>query len=249
MRDENQWFDNAIMPAFERCVHLKSSDTINLDITVFDKLDQAVKRRIIRKAILSIKKDLRRITLLHVDAILDLVNNGAVTGNLSLPGGIIVKRNASDLIIVWDKKGRDIRHNKSLVSHTDDYQYTVSGVGILPLTNVKLSISFEEIGVADLPDFKATASHLAFFDMDLIHFPLIVRNVRLGDRFSPLGVSGTQKIKKYFIDKKIPAAQRKKCPLVLSKGRIIWIAGHRIDNSVKVGPQTRRVLRAELLLA
>jgi len=37
--------------------------------------------------------------------------------------------------------------------------------------------------------------------------------------------------------------------LVLSRGKIIWIAGHRIDNSVKVGPHTRRVLKAELLLA
>jgi tRNA(Ile)-lysidine synthase len=249
MRAENQWFNNAITPAFERCVTLKTSDTINLGITAFKELGQAVKRRIIRKAILSIKKDLRRITLLHVDAVLDLANRGPATGRLSLPGGILVKRNASDLIIVWDKKGRDIRHNKSSVSHTDDYQYTIFGAGILPLTNVKLSISFEEIGIADLPDFKFTASHLAFFDMDCIRFPLIVRNIRPGDRFSPLGVPGTQKIKKYFIDKKIPAAQRKKCPLVLSKGRIIWIAGHRIDNSVKVGPQTRRVLRAELLLA
>ena len=249
MRAENQWFDNAITPAFERCATLKTSDTINLSITDFDELDQAIKRRLIRKAILAVKKDLRRITLLHVDAVLNLIENGPANGRLSLPGGILVKRSASELIFVWDIEVRDYRHNKSSASHTDDYQYTISGVGILPLTNVKLSISFEEIGVADLPDFKATASHLAFFDMDRIHFPLIVRNVRPGDRFSPLGVAGTQKIKKYFIDKKIPVVQRKKCPLVLSKGQIIWIAGHRIDNSVKVGPQTRRVLRAELLLA
>jgi hypothetical protein len=35
----------------------------------------------------------------------------------------------------------------------------------------------------------------------------------------------------------------------LSRDKIIWITGHRIDNHVKIGPQTRRVLMAELLLA
>jgi tRNA(Ile)-lysidine synthase len=82
-----------------------------------------------------------------------------------------------------------------------------------------------------------------------LRFPLVVRNFRPGDRFSPLGLDGTQKLKKYFSDHKIPARQRKKCPLLLSEDKIIWVAGHRIDNSVKLGPKTRRVLMAELLLA
>ena len=89
----------------------------------------------------------------------------------------------------------------------------------------------------------------AFFDRDCLRFPLVVRNFRPGDRFSPLGLNGTQKLKKYFSDHKIPACQRKKCPLLLSDGKIIWVAGHRIDNTVKLGPITRRVLMAELLLA
>jgi tRNA(Ile)-lysidine synthase len=112
-----------------------------------------------------------------------------------------------------------------------------------------VSINLCEIDVQDLPDIKETEANVAFFDLDRLLFPLLVRNLRPGDRFSPLGVNGTQKVKKYFINHKIPAAQRRICPLLLSGGNIIWIAGHRIDNAVKVSPQTRRVLKAELLLA
>ena len=249
MRAEDRWFEDTIKPAFERCITLKTSDTINLTISDFGELDQAAKRRIIRKAIMAVKKDLRRITLFHVDSILDLIKNGPVAGSLSLPGGIRVQRNTTELVIAADRNGSGVKRNLSSRSFAADYQYTIAGVGILPIGNGKVSILFDEIGIDDLPDFKDTGRHLAFFDRDRIHFPLIVRNIRPGDRFSPLGVKGTQKVKKYFIDNKIPLVQRKQCPLVLSRDKIIWVVGHRIDNSVKIGPQTRRVLKAELLLA
>ena len=130
-----------------------------------------------------------------------------------------------------------------------DFQYSVPGTGTLPIKEINVSITLTEIGADELPDFKTSGKQFAFFDLDCLRFPLVVRNVRPGDRFSPLGVNGTQKVKKYFINHKIPGPQRRICPVVLSKGKIIWLAGHRIDNSVKVGPQTRKVLRAELLLA
>ena len=78
---------------------------------------------------------------------------------------------------------------------------------------------------------------------------LLMPGSKTADRFSPLGVNGTQKVKKYFIDNKIPGPQRRICPLLLSGDKIIWIAGHRIDNCVKVVSATRRILKAELLLA
>ena len=37
--------------------------------------------------------------------------------------------------------------------------------------------------------------------------------------------------------------------ILLSRNEIIWVVGHRLDNTAKIGPQTRRLLKAELLLA
>ncbi|NNL75186.1 MAG: tRNA lysidine(34) synthetase TilS, partial [Desulfobacterales bacterium] len=249
MRAEDQWFEDVLKPSFERCVLVKTSDKISLSISYFGQQSQAANRRIIRKAILSVKKDLRRITLFHVDAVLELIKNGPITGSLSLPDGIRVQRNAAELIIVGYRNARGVKKLVSSQSLADDFQYTISAPGTLNIKKVKLSMLFVEIGIDDLPALKDTGGHLAFFDMDCVLFPLIVRNVRPGDRFSPLGVDGTQKVKKFFSDHKFTPAQRKQCPLVLSRDKIIWIAGHRIDNSVKVGPHTRRVLKAELLLA
>ena len=89
----------------------------------------------------------------------------------------------------------------------------------------------------------------AYIDADRVRFPVTIRNRRPGDRFSPLGTSGTQKLKKYFCDHKIPPRRRQSCPLLLSEDRIVWVAGERIDNTVKLTAATRRVLKAELLPA
>ena len=90
-----------------------------------------------------------------------------------------------------------------------DYQYTIAAAGTLFIKEADLSIALCEIDADDLPDFKETGAHIAFFDLDRLLFPLLIRNLRPGDRFSPLGVNGTQKVKKYFINHKIPVGHVK----------------------------------------
>ena len=249
MRAENQWIDDALEPFLKQCVSFRADQKISLALPDFSQLPKAVKRRVIRKAILWVKKDLRRITLLHVDAILHLIGKGRVTGRLNLPDGILVERNTVELTVLKRSKVRKRQDYRILQTISTDYQYTISAAGTLFIKEADVSITLCKIDINDLPDFKKTGSHIAYFDLDRLVFPLLVRNIRPGDRFSPLGVNGTQKVKKYFINHKIPGAQRRTCPLLLSGGNIIWIAGHRIDNAVKVSPQTRQVLKAELLLA
>jgi tRNA(Ile)-lysidine synthase len=74
-----------------------------------------------------------------------------------------------------------------------------------------------------------------------------VRNFRAGDRFSPLGTSGRQKLKKFFIDHKVDRAERRNCPILVSRGGIIWVAGHRVGHAARIRAETRRVLKAELI--
>lgn len=249
IRAEDQWFDRTLEPVLKQCILSKTPGKINLDLTGCGQITRAVKRRVIRKAIRYVKRDLRRITFFHVDAVVDLIENGPVIGRLNLPDGILVQRDISKLIILKQNgSGGKSDGGESEIAPAD-YQYTMDAPGTLYIKEAGASIILCEIDSNDLPDFKKAGTHIAFFDWDRLSFPLVVRNLRPGDRFSPLGVRGSQKVKKYFINQKIPALERRKCPLLLSGGNIIWLAGHRIDNAVKLEPQTRRVLKAELLLA
>jgi len=241
LQAEDQWMDQALESVFADSIIDQTSDGIRLDLPKFNKMHPAAGRRIIRKAILSVKHDLRRITFSHVDAVLDLAGKIRSGGFLDLPDGIRVIKDTAVLTI--KKKGRE--------GLTDmiNYRYKIFAEGTTPIIEAQVAIKLVGIDIGDVPEFKDAGTNRAFFDRDCLRFPMVIRNFRPGDRFSPLGVDGTQKLKKFFINNKIPARQRYKCPLLVSENKIIWVGGLRIDNSVKLGPKTRRVLMAELLLA
>ena len=87
----------------------------------------------------------------------------------------------------------------------------------------------------------------AFMDLESLRFPLKMRNFRPGDRFCPLGMKGTRKLKDFFIDHKVPKFERPKIPLLISGEVIAWIVGHRIDERVKVTEKTKKILKVKVV--
>jgi tRNA(Ile)-lysidine synthase len=82
----------------------------------------------------------------------------------------------------------------------------------------------------------------AFFAMECLRFPLNARFPRPGDRFFPLGAPGAKKLKDFFIDSKVPRAERTFVPLVVSGTNIVWVVGYRIAEPFKVHADTQYVL-------
>ena len=80
------------------------------------------------------------------------------------------------------------------------------------------------------------------FDFDKINGNLKVRNKRPGDRFKPLGLKGTKKLKDFFIDEKVPIYIRNKTPLLESGSDIVWVVGFRISNDYKLDKNTQKIL-------
>jgi tRNA(Ile)-lysidine synthase len=56
-------------------------------------------------------------------------------------------------------------------------------------------------------------------------------------------------LKKFFIDHKIPADLRTRCPVLESGGRLVWLMGYRMEDTVKITAGTKRVLKVEFSLA
>jgi tRNA(Ile)-lysidine synthase len=54
-----------------------------------------------------------------------------------------------------------------------------------------------------------------------------------------------KKLNVFMIDARIPRAWRDRVPLVTARGKIIWVAGWRIDERFKVTGATRQVLQLE----
>jgi len=100
-----------------------------------------------------------------------------------------------------------------------------------------------------LPEGRTVADRLTedwaeeLVDLDRIVPPLVVRPRRAGDTFRPLGAPGQRKLKRFFIDCKVAAANRDHIPLIMDQTGIVWVVGLRIDERVRITPATRRALK------
>ena len=251
MDAEERWIEDLVRPIFEKVMVFEKQDRIGLDISSLNQQTIAVRRRLIREAVLKVKGNLRRMAFVHVEAAVKLAQKGPDSCGLDLPGRIRITRQNDVLLI--SREAQSLRHLAAdpHISLTPDYEYCLDNPGEIFVKEAALKIRFREIPPPQASDWHPPGheKRAAYFDMEKIHFPLVIRNFRTGDRFSPLGMVGRQKLKKFFIDHKISRSERAKCPIVLSRNTIIWVVGQRLDNAVKIGPQTRRILKAELLLA
>jgi tRNA(Ile)-lysidine synthase len=125
----------------------------------------------------------------------------------------------------------------------------MNATGRLHIAATGARLVLERLAHVDRGALRDAGQYVAYFDMDQIVFPITIRSFRPGDRFAPFGLQGTQKLKKYFIDHKIPRAERPRFPLVVSGGEIIWIAGLRRSSRAPVGARSTNILKVELLVA
>jgi len=72
---------------------------------------------------------------------------------------------------------------------------------------------------------------------------LKVRNRRNGDRFFPLGMKGSKKLKDFMIDLKIEKEKRDSVLLVCDGDDILWVAGYRMSDICKLDSGTETVLK------
>jgi tRNA(Ile)-lysidine synthase len=83
----------------------------------------------------------------------------------------------------------------------------------------------------------------AWVDVGALRGRLTTRIWKPADRIVPLGMTAARKVSDLLTDRKVPAWQKRRVPVVLSGGRIIWLCGVAVDNRVKVRPGTKQVLQ------
>lgn len=82
----------------------------------------------------------------------------------------------------------------------------------------------------------------AHLSLEAVGQRLWVRNRKAGDRFQPLGISETKKLKEFMIGAHVPRAWRESVPLVVAEAGIAWVVGCRIAQWARVTPETREVV-------
>jgi tRNA(Ile)-lysidine synthase len=82
-------------------------------------------------------------------------------------------------------------------------------------------------------------------DADAVTWPLVVSAMKDGDRMRPFGMEGTKKVGDLLTDAKVPRRLRPVVPVVRDGDRVVWVAGIRLAEDVRVTPATVRVAELE----
>lgn len=273
-RDDAEWLGPMVAEACERATLERSDRSIALSIRAFGRFHPALARRVIRHAIEAVKGDLRRLTMRHTEAVLTLALDPGPQGAkkprwIDLPDRIRLIRHGERL--TFRKERAPLRmlppQESTLMNHPSEdsaYHYTIAeidGIKDIFIRETGATIRLTVLPRSEDFDLSDAGQSVAFFDMDKILFPIVVRPFKAGDRFHPLGMAGRQKVKDFFINAKIPRHRRNAVPVLEARwearweaggesgGEIFWIAGHRIADFVRITDATQRVLKAELLLA
>jgi len=152
---------------------------------------------------------------------------------LQLPKGLIVSLSPEAIRI------RLQQSSNVLFSHS------LSPGDELYLPDANATLTCEQL--AERPRvFRKSDRSYELLDGAKLSFPLEVRNRRPGDRFQPLGQSRPLKLKGFLINKRVPAEERDRLPLIVSGPAIAWVSGIALGEAYKVGPRTKQFIRISL---
>jgi len=213
-----------------------------LNINFIKNQHPALQKRLIRQVILLAKGDLRSISSRHIFKILQLINCSVKTREIHLPGNLTAIYAGEKLLFCKTQQNK-VR----ITTHTED-RFVPIDINIPGWTDVGihgLRINAKLIPIRNTKDFLTNLNR-AYLDYDKTGSQIKMRFFRSGDRFVPLGMKGSKKLKSFFIDEKIPKNERNSVPILTSKDDdIIWIYEKRIGENYRVTDKTRKVLILE----
>ena len=236
----------------------EKENAVILDKRQLLKQDPALQRYLLRMALEKIIGDLKDIETRHVEEMLDALRKQSGT-TIILPGGLVFAVEYNRFLFALDpavlcpfpvlgkNPGLNIHgetefsgwHIKATI-----FPFKRSGSGG---TNNPDSVSIPLSQQTNKGDFT-TSKEIRFsacFDYDRVGENITVRSYQPGDRFQPLGLGQSKKVSQFMVDARIPRWWRDRIPIVSSSEHIIWVAGWRIDERVRITDTSKNILCLE----
>lgn len=232
--------DNALLEqlaaeALDRCLLSRSERRLALDATALRHLPQALQRRLLRQAISQVRGHLGDVGFEPLERFLETVAAGqTVQSDLPYSGEEPVSMRGTASLVVIERRAAPAQPLgwECLLNVPGRIEWEPAGA----LVEAHLCASWGEAqaiaGKRVSP--QAGRNNRFLFRTRDVAPPLMVRSWRPGDRFRPGGLGGSKKLQDLFTDRKIPAAERHRLPVVVDAGgcgRIIAAGWLQADES------------------
>ena len=199
------------------------ADGLSISRHELSEIHPALRRNILSRALESLSDSPMDIESVHVNALETLLAGDTGT-ELDLPKGIRASLDYENLLLTCSPTSQSfLRRQEStpIPLPTDPQAIAIPGETLIP--GWKIIATIEE----SIPANRNQGPYTALFDLAKLPGPITVRRRREGDRFTPLGMSGSKKLQDFLTDAKVPRTHRDSIPIVLSGDQIIWLVGQR----------------------
>ncbi|MCD4656039.1 MAG: tRNA lysidine(34) synthetase TilS [Planctomycetes bacterium] len=182
-------------------------------------------------------RDINRNT---IENLLEMIDKKEGTKEMHLPGNWVAVKTLNNRLVFKNKRIREIRTReleyKMIQKHI---QLSPSGdTGFRAWSkNFTLRVVQKPVDDTEIAKIKAKGDRriVCMQTSNAYTTPFKIRRRHRGDKFRPLGAKGYQKLKKFFINRKIEKDLRDDWPILVdSFGNIIWVMGMEIAHDARV---------------
>lgn len=208
-------------------IHVKDNVLLNSA----EDLNVVILQEVVRMWILENTGRLKDIKANHVNIVIGLLSN-QVSKKSELPYGLkLIKTYEGVKVLPENSEGKD-----------SNGQTIIEDGKIFNTEKITVTVENESFDKSNIPDLLYTK----WLDYDKIK-GLTLRKRLPGDYIeisgSESGRSVKKKLKKYFIDNKIPQEERNNIWLLADGNHVVWIVGYRISEMCKVTDSTKRIIK------
>ncbi len=233
LSEEDDYLEGEAEGAYQKIVRGEEGSLV-FNLPEFQSLHRSIQRRVLQKMLG--RTDGEEEEWPDVDLIHRRMSRSTPSFLQELPHDLVFERRYDAVLL-----------RKGTIEPIQPFEVVLLSPGRTLVREIGKEVMVEEVERDDSFESSEDLPNVAFMDRAILQFPLKMRNVRPGDRFQPLGLKGTQKLKKFFIDHKIPRRDRPGVPLLVSGERIVWVVGYRIDERAKVTRKTKRIIKVSLV--
>ncbi|KAB3533787.1 tRNA lysidine(34) synthetase TilS [Alkaliphilus serpentinus] len=230
---DSDYIDYQAHQLYNQLTVYDSKTRLKIPIDGLEKAHPALQSRIFRLAVEALVGRREAIEYKHIQILIDFAFKEVTGKQLQLPMGITAIRSYDLLLLTTDA-----------IEENTAFTYSLNHNATTEIDELDSRLICRVINRNALMEIPKQA-HTKAIDYDKVKGSLKVRNRREGDRFWPLGLKGTKKLKDFFIDYKVPREMRQQIPLVCDDDEIIWVVGYRISEKYKITNETKRVLLME----
>lgn len=230
LQADEMFLQELTVQELNKVVKKREASEVTIDIGLFSRVPLPLQRRGIQLILNYLYKEKPAdLSALHIDQVLNLINQGKPSGKLDFPNGLKVYRSYGDLLLSFRK------HKSELES----YYFILKEPGRIHLPNGRQI----QLQYADKETLQKGAN-TAVFPAESIKWPIIIRTRKMGDRMTIKGMQGSKKIKDIFIDQKIPLQERNTWPIITDGDDcIIWLPGLKKSAFEGMNPTTKHYIQ------